>query len=104
MEIEVQQTMTIITVSIQNFYCYGGKHTFYNQNDDPVIIRGGFVKGITTKLKSDIDSNVTILDSTNYSGGFQIHNTQVSEMHNTLSLAGNYGLRLSNVPQGYTYG
>lgn len=91
-------------VYLQNFYCYGGKHTFYNQNDDPVIIRGGFVKGITTKLKSDIDSNVTILDSANYSGGFQIHNAVVSEMHNTLSLAGNYGLRLSNVPQGYTYG
>lgn len=91
-------------VFIYNFYCYGGKHTFYSGNDDPTIIRGGFVKATTSKLKSDIDSNITILDSANYSGGFQIHNTTVNEAHNTLSLYGNYGLRLSNIPQGYTYG
>ena len=91
-------------VLFNNFYAEAGKHTFYQGNDDPVIIRGGFLSGNTTKLISDIDSNVTILDSSNYSGGFQIQFSGSNQQWNPLSLSGNFGLRLSNVAQGYTYG
>jgi hypothetical protein len=91
-------------VLFSNFYAEGGKHTFYQGNDDPVIIRGGFLIGTQVKLISEIDSNVTILDDATYSGGFQIQNSGSNQSWNPLSLAGNYGLKLSNVPQGYTYG